>query len=207
LRGVAAALDRAAFLFDLGSRVSYDSVHVALGHANRTGPPLGCRKPDPIDVPVERDPGHRRNSSRRYGLQKRTGPILLDPIAANRQVNFGNTGRTGAPSPPGQLRKFLHGPSSEFVLPRNYTSAGLARVHRDRTAYAAAVSVEMEPEGVFLHLLGKSQTSSLWHLSDAERALTLCGLDVGYGNPRMTWASTPIGQRCEVCLDRFRGEL
>jgi hypothetical protein len=69
------------------------------------------------------------------------------------------------------------------------------------------MSVEMEPEGVFLHLLGENQESSLWHLSDAERALTLCGLDVGYGNPRMSWASTPTNRRCGVCLDRFGGAL
>jgi hypothetical protein len=65
------------------------------------------------------------------------------------------------------------------------------------------VSVEMEPEGVFIHLLGDSETSSLWHLSNAERALTLCGLDVGYGNPRMAWVSTPQNRRCEVCMGQF----
>ena len=74
----------------------------------------------------------------------------------------------------------------------------------NRTTYAADVAVEMEPEGVFIHLLGETQASSLWHLSDPERALTLCGLDVGYGNPRMAWASTATGLRCEVCADRFR---
>lgn len=35
----------------------------------------------------------------------------------------------------------------------------------------------MEPEGVFIHLLGESDASSLWHLADPERALTLCGID------------------------------
>ncbi len=51
----------------------------------------------------------------------------------------------------------------------------------------AGVSVEMEPEGVLLHLLGDDDSgpdSALWHLTDVARALTLCGLDVGYGNPR-----------------------
>jgi len=65
------------------------------------------------------------------------------------------------------------------------------------------MSIEMEPEGVFLHLLGDSETSSLWHLSNAERALTLCGLDVGYGNPHMAWSSTPESRRCEVCVGQF----
>jgi hypothetical protein len=62
------------------------------------------------------------------------------------------------------------------------------------------VSVEMEPEGVFLHLLGEDEMSSLWHLSNPERALTLCGLDVGYASPRMAWALTPEHLRCEVCV-------
>lgn len=64
----------------------------------------------------------------------------------------------------------------------------------------------MEPEGVFIHLLGETQVSALWHLTDAERALTLCGLEVRYGSPRLTWAATPDGQRCGVCVDRFGGE-
>jgi hypothetical protein len=89
---------------------------------------------------------------------------------------------------------------------QSYTAAGLPRAGDGRTAYAAHVSVEMEPEGVFLHLLGETQESALWHLSNAERALTLCGLDVGYGSPRMTWASTPKARRCGVCLDRLREE-
>jgi hypothetical protein len=65
------------------------------------------------------------------------------------------------------------------------------------------MSVEMEPEGVFLHLLGSSDASSLWHLADAERALTLCGVDVSYGNPHMAWALTPESLRCEVCMEQF----
>ncbi len=65
------------------------------------------------------------------------------------------------------------------------------------------MSVEMEPEGVFLHLLGDSETSSLWHLTNSERALTLCGIDVGYDNPRMAWVSTPQNRRCEVCMGQF----
>ncbi len=73
------------------------------------------------------------------------------------------------------------------------------------------MAVEMEPEGVLLHLLGYgTQTekeitgdSSLWHLSDPERALTWCGLDVGYGNPRLKWSQTPEDRRCQVCVDRL----
>ena len=67
------------------------------------------------------------------------------------------------------------------------------------------MSVEMEPEGVFLHLLGNSDASSLWHLADAERARTLCGVDVSYGCPHMEWALTPENLRCEVCLEQLHG--
>ena len=68
------------------------------------------------------------------------------------------------------------------------------------------MAVEMEPEGVFLHLLGDDGTSSLWHLSDSERAFTLCGIDVGYANPRLPWGDTPVDRRCEVCVGQFRGD-
>jgi hypothetical protein len=75
------------------------------------------------------------------------------------------------------------------------------------------MAVEMEPEGVLLHLLvgnteapGKShRDSSLWHLADAERALTLCGIDVGYGNPRRRWSETPEDLRCQMCVGRAQG--
>jgi hypothetical protein len=78
-----------------------------------------------------------------------------------------------------------------------------------RQAYAGPVSVEMEPEGVLLHLLdydsppeGEPRAdSSLWHVADAERARTWCGIDVGYGMPRRRWSETPEGQRCQICLD------
>lgn len=60
----------------------------------------------------------------------------------------------------------------------------------------------MEPEGILLHLLGDDETgpvSALWHLADVQRALTLCGIDVGYGNPRKPWAETPEDRRCQMC--------
>lgn len=59
---------------------------------------------------------------------------------------------------------------------------------------------------MFLHLLGDDGTSSLWHLSNSERAFTLCGIDVGYANPRLPWADTPVERRCEVCLGQLGGE-
>jgi hypothetical protein len=74
------------------------------------------------------------------------------------------------------------------------------------------MAVEMELEGVLLHLLvGNAEgpgephpDSSLWHLADAERALTVCGIDVGYGDPRRRWSETPEDQRCQMCIGRAR---
>jgi hypothetical protein len=73
------------------------------------------------------------------------------------------------------------------------------------------MAVEMEPEGILLHLLGNdtlaegesAADSSLWHVADVERALTWCGIDVGYGNPRRRWSETPQDQRCQMCMDRL----
>jgi hypothetical protein len=72
------------------------------------------------------------------------------------------------------------------------------------------MAVEMEPEGILLHLLSNEPEpegepradSSLWHVADVQRALTWCGIDVGYGNPRRRWSETPENQRCQMCLDR-----
>lgn len=66
--------------------------------------------------------------------------------------------------------------------------------------------VEREPEGVLLHLLGDDDTahdSALWHLADVHRALTLCRIDVGYGNPRKAWAETPEDRRCQMCAGQL----
>lgn|GEM_PF-3566362 len=70
------------------------------------------------------------------------------------------------------------------------------------------MSVEMNPEGVLVHLLGNDTTgsdSALWHLADVQRAMTLCGLDVGYGNPRLKWTVTPDDRRCQMCLTQLGG--
>jgi hypothetical protein len=73
------------------------------------------------------------------------------------------------------------------------------------------MAVEMEPEGILLHLLSNdTQTenasradTSLWHVADAERAMTWCGIDVGYGNARRRWNETPEDQRCQMCVERL----
>ena len=74
------------------------------------------------------------------------------------------------------------------------------------------MAVEMEPEGILLHLLSNDARvedapgadSSLWHVADVERAQTWCGIDVGYGKPRRRWSETPEDQRCQMCMDRLR---
>jgi hypothetical protein len=78
-----------------------------------------------------------------------------------------------------------------------------------RQVYAGRMAVEMEPEGILIHLLSNdphaegepSPDSSLWHVADAERARTWCGIDVSYGSPRRRWSETPEDQRCQMCMD------
>jgi hypothetical protein len=70
------------------------------------------------------------------------------------------------------------------------------------------VSSDVEPEGVLLHLLGGDVTGTntgLWHLADVQRALTLCGLDVGYGKDRRPWEETAEDSRCQMCLAQLGG--
>jgi hypothetical protein len=81
-----------------------------------------------------------------------------------------------------------------------------------RQVYAGRMAVEMEPEGILIHLLDNDAQSegeprvdsSLWHVADAERARTWCGIDVSYGSPRRRWSETPEDQRCQMCMDRIR---
>jgi hypothetical protein len=71
------------------------------------------------------------------------------------------------------------------------------------------MAVEMEPEGILIHLLTNDTPtegepgpdSSLWHVADAERARTWCGIDVNYGSPRRRWSETPEDRRCQMCVD------
>lgn len=102
----------------------------------------------------------------------------------------------------------LHGPPSRIHV----TADGTAEVPMwGQTGLRwPTMAVEMEPEGILLHLLSNEAEpegepradSSLWHVADVQRALTWCGIDVGYGNPRRRWSETPENQRCQMCLDR-----
>ena len=77
---------------------------------NRSRPALGVREPDPVNVPIEGDPRHRRRCSFGSGNSERIGPApWVGPIPSDRLVDFGSTRTSRASSPPGQLRQFLHG--------------------------------------------------------------------------------------------------
>ncbi len=43
----------------------------------------------------------------------------------------------------------------------------------------------------------------LWHVADEIRALTFCGLDVGYGFTRRVWSETPPALRCPICASQL----
>jgi hypothetical protein len=78
------------------------------------------------------------------------------------------------------------------------------------------VVVEIGPEAVFIHPnverdapsdtpTRRLHDTASWHLIDAMRALTWCGIDIGYGNRRRLWSETPEDQRCAICIRRLRG--
>ena len=45
--------------------------------------------------------------------------------------------------------------------------------------------------------------ASWWHIIDAQRSLTWCGLFLSQGSERRSFSETPEGRRCETCLGRF----
>jgi len=45
--------------------------------------------------------------------------------------------------------------------------------------------------------------ASCWHLIHVERALTWCGLDIGYGHPQRQWSETHKDRRCQICVERL----
>ena len=47
------------------------------------------------------------------------------------------------------------------------------------------------------------QRVSSWHLIHAERALTWCGRDISYRDPRRPWSEIREDQRCQSCLGRL----
>jgi hypothetical protein len=67
-----------------------------------------------------------------------------------------------------------------------------------------APSVEIDPEAILIRMRVEA---SKWHIIDAERALTWCGLFLSQGWERRQWTKTPEDRRCQTCLSRFRERM
>jgi hypothetical protein len=70
-----------------------------------------------------------------------------------------------------------------------------------------AAYVEIDPEGIKLPppLENRAlvEAVSLWHIVDAERALTWCGQFLSPGSERRLFSDTPEERRCQTCIGRF----
>ena len=44
---------------------------------------------------------------------------------------------------------------------------------------------------------------SRWHIIDAEREVTWCGLFLSQGSARRPFSETPDYSRCQICIGRF----
>lgn len=60
--------------------------------------------------------------------------------------------------------------------------------------------VDIDPEAILIRM---RVNASLWHIIDAERALTWCGLFLSQGSERRPLSETPEDRRCETCTNRF----
>jgi len=72
------------------------------------------------------------------------------------------------------------------------------------------VSGELGPEAILIdYVLERDEETMgfrrqplenpLWHLADEIRALTFCGLDIGYGYTRRAWNEVAPQSRCPAC--------
>jgi hypothetical protein len=59
---------------------------------------------------------------------------------------------------------------------------------------------EIDPEAILIRM---RVDVSLWHVIDAERDLTWCGLFLSQGSDRRPLSETPEDRRCETCVNRF----
>ena len=60
--------------------------------------------------------------------------------------------------------------------------------------------VEIDPEGILIPIRAEV---SRWHIIDAERGITWCGLFLSQGSERRPFNETPESSRCETCINRF----
>jgi hypothetical protein len=68
--------------------------------------------------------------------------------------------------------------------------------------------VDIDPQGILIpQRLGMEEDVSLWHIVDAEQAVTWCGMFLTQGSERRLWSETPQDRRCETCIGRFGGEV
>lgn len=68
----------------------------------------------------------------------------------------------------------------------------------------SASYVEIDPEAILIpqHLAMEIDVS-LWHICDAGRVVTRCGLFLSQGSERRPISETPEDRRCETCITRF----
>jgi hypothetical protein len=64
--------------------------------------------------------------------------------------------------------------------------------------------VEVDPEAIVVRMRVEL---SRWHIIDAERGLTWCGLFLSQGSERRLLSETPEDRRCGTCISRFRGSV
>jgi hypothetical protein len=64
--------------------------------------------------------------------------------------------------------------------------------------------VDIDPEAILIRM---RVDPSLWHIIDAERELTWCGLFLSQGSERLPLSETPEDRRCETCLGRFEEDV
>jgi hypothetical protein len=60
--------------------------------------------------------------------------------------------------------------------------------------------VEIDPAAILIRM---RVDASLWHIINAELALTWCGLFLSQGSEKRPLSETPEKRRCEACIIRF----
>jgi hypothetical protein len=64
--------------------------------------------------------------------------------------------------------------------------------------------LEIDPEAILIpQRLGMEIDVSLWHICDAGRMVTWCGLLLSRGSERHPLSETPEDRRCGTCISWF----
>ena len=64
--------------------------------------------------------------------------------------------------------------------------------------------VDLDPAAIFIRM---RVDTSRWHIVDAERELTWCGLFLSQGSDTRLLSETPPDRRCGICVDRFEEDI